>query len=131
VGAGPREEGVVWPIVCCSSVGAPLSRGSERRGLEVFNEALGLLGRMQQEGRIEGFNVVLLDPNSDLNCYVEVQGSAEQVTALRADEEFQRNTINASLVVDDLRHFEGYTNEGVTQQMTLYTEALSQVPQRA
>jgi hypothetical protein len=61
--------------------GTPV-RGSEGRGLEVFNEALGLLGRMQQEGRIEGFNVVLLDPNSDLNGYVEVQGSAEQITAL-------------------------------------------------
>jgi hypothetical protein len=109
--------------------GTPV-RGSEGRGLEVFNEALGLLGRMQQEGRIEGFNVVLLDPNGDLNGYVEVQGSAEQITALRADEEFQRNTIDASLVVDDLRHLEGHTNEGVAQQMTLYTEALSQVPQR-
>jgi hypothetical protein len=28
-------------------------RGSEGRGLEVFNEALGLLGRIQQEGRID------------------------------------------------------------------------------
>ena len=36
--------------------GTPV-RGREERGLEVFNEALGLLGRMEQDGRIEGFDV--------------------------------------------------------------------------
>ena len=41
-------------------------RGREERALEVFNEALGLYGRMQQEGRIERFDVVLLEPNGEL-----------------------------------------------------------------
>lgn len=106
-------------------------RGSEARGLEVFNEALGLLGRMQQDARIEGFDVVLFEPNAGLNGYIQVQGSAEQIAALRADEEFQRNTIDASLIVDHLRHIEGWTNEGVARQMGLYQQALSGVPQRA
>ncbi len=106
-------------------------RGAEERGLEVFNEALGLLGRMQQDGRIDGFDVVLFDPNSDLNGYIEVHGSAEQIAGLRMDEEFQRNTIDAALIVDDLRHIEGWTNEGVARQMGLYQEAITRVPQRA
>jgi hypothetical protein len=110
--------------------GTPV-RGSEGRGLEVFNEALGLLGRMQQDGRVEGFDVVLFEPNGDLNGYIAVQGSAEQITALRADEEFRRNTIEASLIVDHLRHIEGSTNEGVAREMSLYQEAISRVPQRA
>jgi hypothetical protein len=38
------------------SWGTPV-RGLEERGLDVFNEAIGLLGRMQQEGRIESFDV--------------------------------------------------------------------------
>ncbi len=110
--------------------GSPV-RGSEERGLEVFNEALGLLGRMQQDGRIEGFDVSLLEPNSDLSGYIVVRGSAEQITALRGDEEFRRNSIDASLIVDDLRHIEGYTNEGVAREMALYQEAIAKVPQRA
>ncbi len=110
--------------------GTPV-RGAEERGLEVFNEALGLLGRMQQDGRIEGFDVCLLDPNSDLGGYIQVHGSAAQIAALRADEEFRRNSIDASLVVDDLRHIEGYTNEGVAREMALYNEAITSVPQRA
>jgi hypothetical protein len=106
-------------------------RGSEGRGLEVFNEALGLLGRMQQDGRIDGFDVVLFEPNSDLNGYIEVHGTGAQISALRADDEFQRNTIDASLIVDGLRHIEGWSNEGVARQMGLYQEAISRVPQRA
>lgn len=112
------------------SWGTPV-RGSEARGLEVFNEALGILGRRQQDGKIEGFDVVLLKPNGGLGGYIQVHGSAEQITALREDEEFNRNTIDASLIVDDLRHVEGFANEGVARQMALYQEAIGRVPQRA
>ncbi len=110
--------------------GSPV-RGSEERGLEVFNEALGLLGRMQQDGRVEGFDVALLEPNGDLNGYVAIRGSAEQIADVRADEEFRRNTLDASLIVDKLRHVEGFTNEGVAREMAMYQEAIAKVPQRA
>jgi hypothetical protein len=106
-------------------------RGSEERGLEVFNEALGLYGRMQQDGRIEGFDVTLLDPNPEMNGYMELHGSSAQLAALREDEEFQRVMVEASLIADDLRMVEGYCNEGIAKQMSLYQEAISKVPQRA
>jgi hypothetical protein len=110
--------------------GTPV-RGREERGLEVFNDAMGLCGRMAQDGRIESFDVVLLGPNGDLNGYIELHGSAEQIAAVREDDEFQRNTIEASLVVDRLRHVVGFTNEGVARQMALYQEATSKVAQTA
>jgi hypothetical protein len=106
-------------------------RGLEARGLEVFNEALGLLGRMQQDGRIEGFDVVLLEPNGSLNGYVQVKGTADQIAAVRADEEFRRSTMDATMIVDDLRHIEGFTNEGIAAEMALYQDAIARVPQRA
>jgi hypothetical protein len=86
---------------------------------------------MQQDGRIEGFDVILLEPNSDLGGCILVRGSAEQIAGVRADQEFQRNTVKAQLAVDGIRHIEGYTNEGVAAQMAIYQEALSRVPQRA
>ena len=112
------------------SWGAPV-RGAEERGLEVFNEALGICGRRQQEGRIESFDVVLLEPNGALNGFIVVRGTRDQISALRADEEFQRNQIDAGLIVDDLRNIEGYTDEGVAHQMGMYQEAIGRVPQRA
>jgi hypothetical protein len=111
------------------SWGAPV-RGAEERGLEVFNEALGLYGRMQQDGRIEGFDVVLLNPNGDLNGYMQLRGTAEQLAAVSESDDFQRVLIDASLIVDGLRVIDGYTNEGIARQMSLYQDAIAKVPQR-
>jgi hypothetical protein len=110
--------------------GTPV-RGREERGLEVFNEAIGLYGRMQGEGRIEKFDVVLLGANAGLNGYMELYGSAEQLAAVRESEDFRRTLVDASLVVDDLRQIDGYANEGVAQEMALYQESIARVPQTA
>ena len=48
---------------------------------------------------------------------------------MREDEEFQRNTIEASLIVDGLRIIEGVTNEEIARQMALYQESVARVPQ--
>jgi hypothetical protein len=84
---------------------------------------------MQQDGRIEGFDVVLLGPNRELGGYIELHGTADQLAAVRQDEEFQRNTIDAALSVEGLRHIDGFANEGVARQMGMYQEALAKVPQ--
>jgi hypothetical protein len=107
-------------------------RGREERGLEVFNEAIGILGRMQQEGRIEKFDVALLNPNGgELDGYIAVHGTAEQIAAVREDEEFLANTMDASNIVQRFRHFDGYTNEGVARMMAMYQESIGKVPQSA
>jgi hypothetical protein len=106
-------------------------QGLESRALEVFNEALGILGRKQQDGQIDSFDVALLGPNADMDGFIMIRGTADQITALRLDEEFQRNTVDAQLTVDGIRHLEGYTNEAVATQMQMYTEAITKVPQRA
>jgi hypothetical protein len=106
-------------------------RGLEERGLEVFNDALGLLGRMQQDGRIESFDTVLLEPNGELAGFVLVRGSADQIDALRRDDDFRRNSADAAMIVDRLTHIEGSTNEGIAAEIGLYQEAIAKVPQRA
>ena len=104
-------------------------RGREERGLEVFNETMGLFGRMQQDGRIERFNVVLLEPNSLLDGFIELQGSAEQLAAVRASEDFRRTIADATLIVDDMNLIEGAVNEGIAREVALYQESIARVPQ--
>jgi hypothetical protein len=106
-------------------------RGREERALEVFNEVLGFYGRLQEEGRIERFDVVLLEPNGDLGGYIELHGSMEQLAALQGDEEFRRLIVDGQLVVDDFRMIAGSTNEGVAREIAMYQEAIAKVPQGA
>jgi len=105
--------------------------GREEASLDVFNEAVGLYGRLQQEGRIEAFDVALLDPNADLAGYIELHGSSAQLAAVRADEEFRKMLIAASLIVGGLRLIDGYKNEGVAHELELFREAAARVPQTA
>lgn len=106
-------------------------RGREERALETFNEVLGLYGRMQQEGRIEGFDVVLLEPSTGMGGYIEIQGSAEQLAQVTEDDDWRRVIAASNLVVDDLRIARGATNEGIAREIALYSEEIANVPQSA
>jgi hypothetical protein len=103
--------------------------GREERGLEVFNEALGMYGRMQQEGRIEGLDVAIMTPNGGIDGFIALKGSAEQLHAVEEDREFQRNMADATLIVHDLRICHGYTDAGIAPQMEMFQEAIAKVPQ--
>jgi hypothetical protein len=106
-------------------------RGREERAMENFNETVGLYGQMQQDGRIESFDVVLLNPSSGIDGYLALHGSAEQLNALKDSEDFQRQLAAATLIVDDLKMVDGFTGNGVAQQMAIYQDAISKVPQSA
>jgi hypothetical protein len=105
--------------------------GREERGLEVFNESLGLYGRMQQEGRIESFNTVLLDPNGKLDGYIEIRGSAQQIADIRQDPDFRRSMTDAALIVHDLCIVDGACDKGIEKEIATYQQALAKVPQMA
>jgi hypothetical protein len=105
-------------------------RGREERALEVFNGALAFYGRCQNEGLIESFDVVLLSPSGgNVNGYIQLHGSAEQLAALRENSEFMRVLTDAQLIVDDLAAIDGFANQGVADQIALYQEAITAVPQ--
>jgi hypothetical protein len=103
-------------------------RGREERAVEVFNEFVGMFGRMQADGRIEDLDVTLLDPHGgELGGFFMVHGSPEQCSALQMDEEFRRAMIDASLIVEDLGMVGAATGAGVAEEMTMYSEALRKV----
>jgi hypothetical protein len=107
-----------------------VARGREERALECFNDCVGYYGRLQQQGQIETLDVVLLPPTgSGLQGYFELHGTIDQLNTVREDGEFTRLMTEASMCVDGLRIIHGYTNEGVAQQMAVYTEAVGKVPQ--
>jgi hypothetical protein len=103
-------------------------RGREERAVEVFNEFVGMFGRMQGEGRIEGMDITLLDPHGgDLGGFFMVHGTAEQCATLMMDEDFQRACIDAGLVADNFGVVGAATGESVMTQMAMYNEAIAKV----
>jgi hypothetical protein len=100
-------------------------RGREGPGLQVFNEALEYDARLQQEGRIESFEAVLLDAHGgDLAGFVLLRGTAEQIDAVQRDPEFERQVVRAGMIVQSLGVVRGYIGEGLGRQITLYQEAI-------
>ena len=112
------------------SWGTPV-RGREERALEVFNESVGLYGQMQQDGRIEKFDVALFEPNGLIGGCVQLHGSQSQLDAVRSSDDFQRMLADATMIVDDIQIVGGVTNTGVAEQMAIYADAVAKVPQMA
>jgi hypothetical protein len=111
--------------------GTPV-RGREERAVAVFNEFVGLFGRLAADGRIEGMDVTLLDPHGgDLGGFFMVHGTVEQCAALPNDEEFRRAMIDASLIVENFGVVPALSGEAVGPEMALYSEAVAKVPQSA
>jgi hypothetical protein len=107
--------------------GAPV-RGREERAIEVFGEFVEMFGRMQDDGRIAGMEVTLLDPHGgDLGGFFMVHGSQAQCAALTNDEEFRRASTDARLIVDNFGVVPGVTGEGVSTEMGMYSEAVRKV----
>ena len=103
-------------------------RGREDRALDVFNETIELYGQMQSDGRIESFEVCLLQPHGgELGGFELIRGSEDQIDALRRSEDFERINTKASLVVDDLGIVDMLIGEGLGRAMAIYQEEIAVV----
>jgi hypothetical protein len=103
-------------------------RGREERAVDVFNEFVEMLGRMQSDGRIDSMDVALLDPHGgELGGFFMVHGDEAQCAALPNDPEFRRAMVDASLIVENLGVVPAVTGEGVGREMAIYSEAVKKV----
>jgi hypothetical protein len=102
--------------------------GREAKGLEVFGEAIEFYGNLQQKGRIESFEAVLLEPHGgELGGFFLIRGSVEQMSALRVDEAFERLTTRASFIVADLGVVGAYIGDGLARAMGIYQQQIGEL----
>ncbi|HJS49575.1 MAG TPA: hypothetical protein VJ745_04570 [Gaiellaceae bacterium] len=101
-------------------------RGRESEAIELFNETLGYYGRLQEEGTIESFEPVFLEPHGgDLNGFILIQGDAEKLAALRVSDEFTQFSLRATLVVNGFGVVGADLAERLQSQMEYYTEQIA------
>ena len=97
------------------------ARARERQALQVFAEARQFTGELEDAGEIESSEVVLLQPHGgDLAGFFLIRGSRDQMDKVARDQNFQRLTARATLVVDSIGVVPGYVGDGLVTWMETY-----------
>lgn len=105
-------------------------RGREQLALQVFQEAVGYYGKLQEEGQIDRFEAYLLDPHGgDLAGFFLFHGDQSALDAVRSSAEFQRLLVRAGSVIDNLGLVSAYSGDALGQQMALFGEMAQELPQ--
>ncbi len=99
----------------------PVVRGRELKALEVFQETITYYGTLQQDGRIDSFEPVLIGPHGgDLAGFIVLRGARASLDEIRSSDEFRRLVARAGAIVDDIGVLDAYTGEALAQQMSLF-----------
>jgi hypothetical protein len=105
-------------------------RGREQLALQVFQEAVGYYGKLQEDGQIERFDAYLLDPHGgDLAGLFLLHGERSALDTIRSSAEFQRLLVRAGSVIDNLGVVSAYGGDALGQQMALFGEMAQELPQ--
>lgn len=105
------------------------ARGRERQALELMRSSIaGYLGQLTRDGLIERFDTAVLKPQStELGGFVLIQGSNDQLDALRRDTAFQQWVTQIQLVADRVGIVDAWVNDGLGEAFDLYEDALSKL----
>jgi hypothetical protein len=100
-------------------------RGREARAVKVFNESVEYWGSLQGDGKIEDFEVVLLSPHGgDLAGFALLRGSRAQIAALHDDDEFEKRTTRADMIVENQGVVDAAIGDGIARGMGIYQEEI-------
>jgi hypothetical protein len=102
----------------------PVVRGREQKALQVFQETIEYYGKLQQEGRIDSFEPVLIAPHGgDLGGFVLLRGERARLDEIRSSEEFERMVTRAASIVEDVGVINAYTGDALGQAMGRFQAA--------
>ena len=105
--------GFGWPV-----------RGREQSAAKVFNEAVELWTKLQNEGQIASWQPVFLEPHGgDLGGFFLVWGERDKIAQIRAGDELVRLSTRAQLVVENFGVVGAQTGERIGEQMQMFLES--------
>jgi hypothetical protein len=99
-------------------------RGREQQALAVFQETLQFWAQAQQDGRIDSFEPILLEPHGGgLAGFMLARGERAKLDAIRADPAYQRLVTRAGAIVDDIGVVAGYGDDELARQLGNFSDA--------
>jgi hypothetical protein len=103
-------------------------RGRERQAIKVFNEAFEYYSRLQQDGEIESFEPVLLEPHGgELGGFFLLRGDKDHLARIRGSEEFERLTARAQLITEHLGVVSAFLGERLMSQMSVFSQQVEEL----
>jgi len=103
-------------------------RGRERKALDVFGEAVGFWTQLQQQGEVESFDTVFLEPHGgDLLGFFLIRGEREALARLRVRDDVVRLNLRASLIVDNFGFVGGAVGAGIDEQMGYFQAGIDEL----
>jgi hypothetical protein len=95
---------------------------------ELFTSFVNYLTKCQTSKLIESFEPVLLHPHGgDLNGFILVRGTRDQITKLRLTEDFLQLITQASVHVNNFGMVDGWIGDSLTEQMTRWQRYIAPV----
>jgi hypothetical protein len=102
--------------------------GREKVAFQVFQESTEMYGRLEQDGRIDSFESMLLSPHGgDLAGFVILRGQRQALSEIQFGEEFTRLVARATALVDSLGVIPAYGGEELAMRMGLFQEAAAEL----
>lgn len=110
----------------------PVIAGREQKAFEVFNEGVQYIAQLQQQGTIESFEPVALEPHGgDLLGFILIRGDREQLSRLRTDAAFLRLITRAGLVVANTGVVGAFTGEELQRYFLGFQQQAAELGLRA
>jgi len=92
--------------------------GREQMSAEHFQEYLQYLGGLQQEGAIDSFETILLNPHGgDMNGFFLIRGNNDALNALQDSDEWQTHVTRGGHHLEGAGAVRGVTGELVMEWM--------------
>ncbi len=102
----------------------PVVRGREQKALQVFQETIEFHGKLQQDGKIDGFDAHLVAPHGgDLAGFIVLHGERGKLDEVRNSEDFELLITRAATIVDQVGVLNAFSGDALGQAMARFQAA--------
>jgi hypothetical protein len=103
-------------------------RGREQQAIKLFNETFEYYARLQQDGEIESFEPVLLEPHGgELGGFFLLRGDKDKLARIRSSEEFERLTLRGQLIVENIGVVSAFLGDRLMSQMSVFSQQVAEL----
>lgn len=99
--------------------------GKESMAVELFATAQNYFEKQQKKGLVESFEPVLISAHAgDLNGFMLVRGTPENLAQIRRDDEFLKIVIRCNVALTHFGVVEAYRGQSIKKVMDIYRQSI-------